>query len=89
MIVRYHTHCRCALCDTVSSLSPNAGAGWEESRHLQGEKRERLMELAAQVAAEQDPKKFRALLVELNQLLQQKAQRLQTQGKASEKPTPK
>ena len=56
---------------------------------MQGEKRERLMKLAAQVAAEQDPKKFRALLVELNQLLQEKEQRLQTQGKASEKPTPK
>ena len=30
------------------------------------------MKLAAQVAAEQDPKKFRALLVELNELLQEK-----------------
>jgi hypothetical protein len=50
------------------------------------------MKLAAQVAAEQDPKKFRALLVELNELLhelQEKDQRLQTPGKASEKPTPK
>jgi hypothetical protein len=47
------------------------------------------MQLAAQVAAEQDPKKFRALLVELNELLQEKEQRLQTQGKASEKSTPK
>jgi hypothetical protein len=47
------------------------------------------MTLAAQVAAEQDPKKFRAPLVELNELLQEKDQRLQTQGKASEKPTPK
>ena len=44
------------------------------------------MQLAAQVAAEQDPKKFRALLVELNELLQEKDQRLQTQGQASEKP---
>jgi hypothetical protein len=47
------------------------------------------MKLAAQVAAEQDPKKFRALLDELNELLQEKEQRLQTQGKASEKPTSK
>ena len=60
------------------------GAGGES--HLQGEKREQLMQLAAQVAAEQDPKKFRALLVELNELLQEKDQRLQTQGQASEKP---
>jgi len=47
------------------------------------------MQLAAQVAAEQDPKKFRALLVELNELLQEKEQRLQTQSGASEKSTPK
>jgi hypothetical protein len=47
------------------------------------------MKLAAQVAAEQDPKEFSALLVELNQLLQEKEQRLQTQNKAIEKPTPK
>ena len=68
--------------------SPVRGVGGES--HLQGENRERLMQLAAQVAAEQDPKKFRALLVELNELLQEKDQRLhQTQGKASEKPTSK
>ena len=89
MIVRYHTHCICALCDTVSCLSPGAGGGAGGESQLEGEKRERLMKLAAQVAAEQDPKKFRALLVELNELLQEKDQRLQTQGKASEKPTPK
>ena len=47
------------------------------------------MKLAGQVAAEQDPKKFSARLVELNQLLQEKEQRLQTQAKAIEKPTPK
>lgn len=47
------------------------------------------MKIAAQVATEQNPKKFRALLVELNELLLEKEQRLQTQGKASEKPTPK
>ena len=54
---------------------------------LQGEKRERLMQLAAQVAAEQDPKKFRALLVELNELLQEKEQRLQSQGNPTGKPS--
>jgi hypothetical protein len=47
------------------------------------------MKLAAQVAAEQDPQKFSTLLVELNELLQEKEQRLQTQSKAIEKPTPK
>ena len=88
-MVRYHTHCICARCDTVSCLSPSAGwrAGGES--HLQGEKRERLRKLAAQVAVEQDPKKFRALLIELNELLREKDRRLQTPGKASEKPTPK
>src|SRR5260370_32925717 len=75
------------LGDTVPYLSPSTGAGGES--HLQGEKRGRLMKLAAQVAAEQDPKKFSALLGELNALLQEKEQRLQTQGKAVEKPTPK
>jgi hypothetical protein len=43
---------------------------------LQGEKRERLMKLAAEVAAEQDPKRFHALLVELNNLLEEKEHRL-------------
>jgi hypothetical protein len=47
------------------------------------------MKLAAEIAAEQDSKKFRALLLELNELLQEKEQRLQSQGKASDKPTPK
>jgi hypothetical protein len=46
------------------------------------------MKLAAEVAAEQDPKKFRALIVELNQLLEEKEQRLQSQGNTSDKSTP-
>ena len=54
---------------------------------MQGEKRERLMKLAAQVAAEQDPKKFHALIVELNELLQEKEHRLQTQGNPAARPT--
>jgi len=37
-----------------------------------GEKRERWMQLAAQIAAEQDPKKFHALIVELNEVLEEK-----------------
>jgi hypothetical protein len=47
------------------------------------------MKLAAQVAAEQDPKKFHALLVELNELLQEKEQRLQSQVKAAGRAAPK
>jgi hypothetical protein len=46
---------------------------------VNGEKRERLMQLAAQIAAEQDPEKFRALIVELNNLLGEKENRLQAQ----------
>jgi hypothetical protein len=71
----------------LSRLSPvRVGAGGES--HLQGEKRERLMKLAVEVAAEQDPKKFRALLVELNELLEEK-RRLQSQGNPTGKPTSK
>jgi hypothetical protein len=53
---------------------------------LQGEKG-RHDELASQVAAEQDPKKFRALLVEPNEMLQEKEHRLQIQGNPTAKPT--
>jgi hypothetical protein len=42
----------------------------EMSSH--GEKRERWMQLAAQVAAEQDPKKFLALVVELADVLEER-----------------
>ena len=42
----------------------------EMSSH--GEKRERWMQLAAQVAAEQDPKKFHALVVELADVLEER-----------------
>jgi hypothetical protein len=44
------------------------------------------MKLAAAVAAEQDPKKFRALLVKLNQLLEEKERRLQSRGNPTGKP---
>ena len=44
------------------------------------------MKLAAEIAAEQDPKKFRALLLELNELLQDKEQRLQSQSNPAGKP---
>ena len=42
----------------------------EMSSH--GEKRERWMQLAAQIAAEQDPKKFQALVVELADVLEER-----------------
>ena len=42
----------------------------EMSSH--GEKRERWMQLAAQIAAEQDPKKFLALVVELADVLEER-----------------
>ena len=56
---------------------------------MQGEKRELLMKLAARVAEEQDPEKFHALLIELNELLQEKEERLQSQGNTGDKATPK
>ncbi|HSS96412.1 MAG TPA: LuxR C-terminal-related transcriptional regulator [Terriglobales bacterium] len=43
---------------------------------MQGEKKERWMEIAEQVANEQDPVKFDQLVTELNRLLREKDQRL-------------
>jgi len=48
---------------------------------MQGEKKERWMELAEQVANEQDPKKFDELVKELNQLLSEKDTRLHPKPK--------
>ena len=42
----------------------------EVSSH--GEKRERWMQLAAQIAVEQDPRKFQALVVELADVLEER-----------------
>jgi hypothetical protein len=47
------------------------------------------MKLAAEVATEQDPTKFRALLVELNELLEEKERRLQSQDNPTGKPASK
>jgi hypothetical protein len=47
-----------------------------EARAMQGQKRERWMELAAQAAVEQDPKKLIDLVRELNDLLEEKERRL-------------
>jgi hypothetical protein len=54
---------------------------------VQAEKRERLIQLAAQVAAEQDHEKFMALISELNDLLEEKEKRLA--GPANQSPKPK
>ena len=43
---------------------------------MQGEKKERWMELCAQAAVEQDPEKLMALVNEINKLLKEKEQRL-------------
>jgi len=46
---------------------------------LQGEKRERLRQLAEEIATEQDLAKYQALLLELQGLLDEKEDRLQVQ----------
>ena len=43
---------------------------------MQGEKKERWMELCAQAAIEQDPVKLMELLGEINRLLEEKERRL-------------
>lgn len=48
---------------------------------MQGEQRERLMALAAQVAVENDRKKFHALLVELDRLLRETVHPIRVTGK--------
>jgi hypothetical protein len=48
---------------------------------MQGGKKERWMELAEQVANEQDPQKFNELVQELNRLLAEKDNRLHPEPK--------
>lgn len=56
---------------------------------MQGEQRERLLALAAQVAVENDPQKFHALLLQLNQMLRQDKmlRKDQTQSKENTAPS--
>jgi hypothetical protein len=54
---------------------------------VQGEKQRTIDEIGGTAAAEQDPKKFQALLVELNEMLQEKEGRLETRGNPAAKPT--
>ena len=53
---------------------------------MQSEKRERLIQLAAQISAEQDPESFRALIVKLKDLLEDKESRLSAQTNVPAKP---
>jgi hypothetical protein len=50
---------------------------------VQGEQRERLMALAAQVAVESDPGKFNALVLELDKVLKRKGHPRRGNGKTS------
>jgi hypothetical protein len=52
---------------------------------MQGEHKERWMELCAQAAVEQDPEKLHALVEEIDRLLQEKENRL----KKGHPPTPR
>ncbi len=50
---------------------------------MQREQRERLVALAARVAAESDPVRFQALILELNQLLRANSQALEEMEKSA------
>jgi len=56
----------------VFGIIPRSGRG----THMQGEKKERWMELCAQAAVEQDPKKLIELVQQINALLEEKERRL-------------
>jgi hypothetical protein len=53
---------------------------------VQAENKERLIQLAAQIAVEQDHEKFMALILELNDLLDEKEKRLAAPANQSPKP---
>jgi hypothetical protein len=56
---------------------------------MQGEKKERWMELCAQAAVEQDPEKLHALVEEIDRLLQEKEDRLSKAHTPSDPAQPK
>jgi len=58
---------------------------------MRGEKRERWMELCAQAAEEQDPKKLMKLIAEIDRMLSEKQERLGAlrSGKTSEESSAK
>ncbi|MGA8342734.1 MAG: hypothetical protein ABR881_17040 [Candidatus Sulfotelmatobacter sp.] len=53
---------------------------------MQGEQRERLIALAAQVAVESDPVKFHVLVLELNKMLNEKNLPIPGNGKTLPEP---
>ena len=53
---------------------------------MQGPKRERWMELCEQAAAEKDPEKLLSLTREINQLLEEKEQRIKAERERSTEP---
>lgn len=53
---------------------------------MQSDNKEQLIQLAAQIAVEKDPKKFHALATELNDLLQVAENRLDKQVDHSQAP---
>jgi hypothetical protein len=53
---------------------------------MEGDKKERWMELCAQAAVEQDPDKLHALVEEIDRLLQEKENLLKKKGRL---PTPR
>ena len=53
---------------------------------MQGEKRERWMQLAEQAAVEQDPEKLQQLVLEIDRLLAEKQNRLRGTKPPEDKP---
>jgi hypothetical protein len=49
---------------------------WYDLARMEGEKRERWMQLAEQAAGEKDPETLLKLIAEINELLDEKEQRL-------------
>jgi hypothetical protein len=54
---------------------------------MQGEKKERWMQLAEQAAVEQDPEKLQLLVLEIDRLLEEKQNRLRGNNPASDRPS--
>lgn len=61
---------------TYGGLDTNTGEGWG----MTSDKRERMNQLCAQIAKEQNHAKFHQLVKELNELLDEKEQRLGARG---------
>ena len=55
---------------------------------MQGNEQEQIVKLAAQIAVEKDPKKFQALVSELNDVLDERERRRDKQVDHSQDPQP-